>query len=47
MARLWSEDVVVTNPLNQFVTEAQVLGMVESGVLVITMCDRQIDSRLR
>src|SRR5688500_10194272 len=36
MARLWSDDFVVTNPLNQFVTKQQVLGMVESGVLVIT-----------
>lgn len=43
MARLWSDDFVVTNPLNQFVTKRQVLGMVESGVLVITSFDRQID----
>jgi len=36
MASLWSDDFVVTNPLNRFVTKAQVLGMVRSGVLVIT-----------
>src|ERR1700722_17315811 len=36
MARLWSDDFVVTNPLNKFVTKQQVLGMVESGFLVIT-----------
>jgi ketosteroid isomerase-like protein len=43
MARLWSDDFVVTNPLNQFVTKAQVLRMVDQGVLVITSFDRQID----
>jgi ketosteroid isomerase-like protein len=43
MARLWSDDFVVTNPLNQLVTKPQVLGMVEKGVLVITSFDRQID----
>ena len=36
MARLWSDDFVVTNPLNRFVNKQQVLGMVESGFLVIT-----------
>jgi ketosteroid isomerase-like protein len=43
MARLWSDDFVVTNPLNQFVTKRQVLEMVESGILVITSFDRQIE----
>jgi uncharacterized protein (TIGR02246 family) len=43
MARLWSEDFVVTNPLNKFVTKQQVLGMVASGFLVITSFDRQIE----
>ena len=43
MARLWSDDFVVTNPLNKFVTKQQVLGMVESGFLVITSYDRQIE----
>ena len=43
MARLWSDDFVVTNPLNRFVSKQQVLGMVESGFLVITSCDRQIE----
>jgi len=43
MARLWSDDFVVTNPLNKFVTKQQVLGMVESGFLVITSYERQID----
>ena len=43
LASLWSDDFVVTNPLNQFVTKPQVLKMVDSGILVITSFDRQID----
>lgn len=43
MDRLWSEDFVVTNPLNKFVTKQQVLGMVRSGFLVITSYDRQLE----
>jgi hypothetical protein len=43
MARLWSDDFVVTNPLNKFVTKQQVLGMVESGFLVIVSFDREIE----
>lgn len=43
MAAIWSDDLVVTNPLNKFVTKRQVLGMVESGFLVITVYDRQIE----
>jgi len=43
MARLWSDDFVVTNPLNRFVSKQKVLGMVESGFLVITSYDRQIE----
>lgn len=43
MARLWSDDFVVTNPLNRFVTKKDVLGMVESGFLVITSYERQIE----
>jgi uncharacterized protein (TIGR02246 family) len=31
LANLWSDDLVVTNPLNKFVTKQQILGMVESG----------------
>ena len=33
MARLWSDDFVVTNPLNKFANKQQVLGMVKSGFL--------------
>jgi ketosteroid isomerase-like protein len=43
MARLWSDDFVVTNPLNKFVTKEQVLGMVQSGFLVITSYERRIE----
>jgi ketosteroid isomerase-like protein len=43
MAQLWSDDFVVTNPLNKFVNKQQVLGMVQSGFLVISVYDRQIE----
>jgi uncharacterized protein (TIGR02246 family) len=43
MARLWSDDLVVTNPLNRFVNKQQILGMVTSGFLIITSYDRQIE----
>jgi uncharacterized protein (TIGR02246 family) len=43
MARLWSNDLVVTNPLNKFVNKQGVLGMVRSGFLVITSYERRIE----
>jgi uncharacterized protein (TIGR02246 family) len=43
MARLWSDDFVVTNPLNKFVNKRQVLEMVESSFLVITSLDRHVE----
>ena len=43
MAQVWSDDMVVTNPLNKFVTKQQVLGMVKSGFLVITAYERRIE----
>jgi hypothetical protein len=43
LEQLWSNDFVVTNPLNKFVTKQQVLGMVRAGVLVITFYDRKIE----
>lgn len=43
MARLWSDDLVVTNPLNKLVMKQQVLGMVQSGFLVITAYERRIE----
>lgn len=43
MANLWSDDMVVTNPLNKFVTKNDVLGMMRSGFLVISEYDRKIE----
>jgi ketosteroid isomerase-like protein len=43
LARLWSDDFIVTNPLNKFVNKRQVLGMVESGALQFGSYDRQIE----
>lgn len=43
LARLWSDDMVLTNPLNKLVNKQQVLEMVESGFLVITSLERQIE----
>ena len=43
LAHLWSEDFVVTNPLNKFVNKHQVLGMIDSGFLVITSYVRQVE----
>jgi ketosteroid isomerase-like protein len=43
LARLWSDDFVVTNPLNKLVNKQMVLGMVDSGFLVIISYDRQIE----
>ena len=43
MAKLWSDDFVVTNPFNKLVTKQDVLGMVQSGFLVITSFDRRIE----
>jgi hypothetical protein len=43
LATLWSDDMVVTNPLNKFVHKLQVLGMVRSGVLTFSAYGRTID----
>jgi len=43
LSRLWSDDFVVTNPLNRFVNKQEVLAMVQSGVLVISPYDREIE----
>ena len=43
LASLWSDDMVVTNPLNKFVSKRQVLGMVRSGVLTFTAYERTIE----
>ncbi len=40
---LWADSFVVTNPLNQFVTKSQVVGMVSSGVIRFASYDRKIE----
>ena len=43
LAHIWSNDMVVTNPLNKFVNKQQVLGLVESGTLAFTSYERHIE----
>jgi ketosteroid isomerase-like protein len=43
LASLWSEDFVVTNPLNRLANKTEVLAMIDSGVLVITEYERRIE----
>lgn len=43
LSGIWSEDLVVTNPLNILVTRRQILEMVRSGFLVITSFSRNIE----
>jgi ketosteroid isomerase-like protein len=42
-ARLWSDDFVVTNPLNKFVTKQEVLGMISSGTLAFASYERRVE----
>src|SRR5262249_37034533 len=43
LARLWSADFVVTNPLNRLANKMEVLAMIDSGFLVITEYERRIE----
>jgi len=43
LSRLWSDDFVVTNPLNKFVNKQQVVELIESNTLAFTSYDRQIE----
>ena len=43
LARLWSDEFVVTNPFNQFVNKQQVLALVQSGVLAFSAYQRTIE----
>jgi hypothetical protein len=43
LGRIWSDDFVVTNPLNKFVNKQQVVGLIESGTLAFNSYDRQIE----
>ena len=40
---LWSNDLVVTNPLNQFVNKEKVIELVRSGTLAFVSYERQIE----
>ncbi|MEP6494252.1 MAG: nuclear transport factor 2 family protein [bacterium] len=43
LTQLWSDDFVVTNPLNQLVHKQQVLALITSDTLAFTSYDRQIE----
>src|SRR5262245_30717522 len=43
LRRLWSDEFVVTNPLNKFVNRQQVVELIESKTLAFTSYDRQIE----
>lgn len=43
LRQLWSDDLIVTNPLNKLATKSQVLDMMNSGFLVIMSYDRTIE----
>src|SRR5262249_46458668 len=43
LIRLWSDDFVVTNPLNKFVDKQQVVELIESKTLAFKAYDRQIE----
>lgn len=47
LSRMWSDEFVVTNPLNRLVTKQQVLEMVRSGFLVITSYSRKVEYEKR
>jgi|SRR5678815_3036805 hypothetical protein len=43
LERLWSDDLVVTNPLNKFVNKKEVLSLIDSGVLAFASYERRIE----
>jgi len=43
LGRLWSDEFVVTNPLNKFVKKHEVIGLIESSTLAFTSYDRQVE----
>jgi uncharacterized protein (TIGR02246 family) len=43
LSHLWSDDFVVTNPLNKFVSKRDVIELIESNVLGFTSYDRQVE----
>ena len=43
LGRIWSDDLVVTNPLNKFVTRQEVLNLIESGTLAFASYERRLE----
>jgi len=43
LGALWSDDFVVTNPLNQFVNKPHVINLVTSGTLAFSSYDRKTE----
>lgn len=43
LATLWSENLVVTNPLNHLVTKSDILGMIRSGFLQHLVIRRTVE----
>ncbi len=43
LARMWSDEFVVTNPFNKFLNKQQVLGMVKAGTIAFSSYDRQVE----
>lgn len=43
LSQIWSNEFVVTNPLNKFVNKQQVLGLITSRVLAFKAYNRQIE----
>ena len=40
---IWSDDLVVTNPLNKFVNKHDVLSLIDSGILAFSSYERRIE----
>ena len=43
LGNIWSDDLVVTNPLNKFVNKQEVLRLIESGTLAFASYERRIE----
>jgi hypothetical protein len=43
LRRIWSDELVVTNPLNKFVNKQEVLRLIESGTLAFSAYERRLE----
>ncbi len=43
LGRIWSDDLIVTNPLNKLVSKQDVLQLIDSGILAFTSYERRIE----